>query len=714
MERMQKLRGLNQEQVTVNQKKWGKNVIAKKARSSAWRLLISQFGSPVMLVLVAAGSISYYLHGVTDAIVVWGAVVINGLLGFVQEYRAEKALAELEKMVEITAEVIREGERKVIPVEEVVVGDIVLIKAGDQIPADGVVREQSALTINEAMLTGESIPVNKQETNSYDWDKVSDKAKTFMGTIVTSGLGKLEIMRVGEQTRMGQIASSLALTKRTLTKLQIAMKKFARFITVVVVVLTGGLLLVGLQRGIPLKEMLLVAVAVAVSAIPEGMVVTLTVILSLGMQRLLKRNGLVRKLLVAESLGRVSIVCADKTGTLTTGEMRVVEAEGERQRMAEDGLLSSDMADPIEMAIVKWAEEDCRIEGQKCEVDEWKRVHTLPFNPSWKYGMSVSRKGKENRIIMRGAPEVVLKYTRMSKSEIDKWQKRFTQLGNRGYRLVAIAETIKNQDISDYESCLREVREKRELMYLGIVIMEDPIREGIAKEIEQLEVLGVKFKVITGDFAETARYVVEKLGIQVKEAMIRGEEFRKMSEKEQQRAVKETIVFARFSPTDKIRVVELLQESGETVAMMGDGINDAPALKKANVGIVVSSAAEVAKKTADMVLLDNQFGTVIAGIEEGRSIFERIRRVVRYLLSDSFAEVLIVAISLLLGIPLPITAAQILWINLANDTFPAMALAVDPIEKEEIQNGINNRTGGKDELIDKEAKILVGIVSTVS
>jgi len=445
----------------------------------------------------------------------------------------------------------------------------------------------------------------------------------------------------------------------------------------------------------PLREIFLVAVAVAVSAIPEGLVVTLTVILAVGMQKLLKRKALVRKLLVAESLGKVSILCADKTGTLTTGELKVVRAEGDQTKLAEAVILGNDVADEIEVVAGAWGAKISTIQG-------WRRSATIPFDSAHKYGASESIKGSEVRLVIRGASEIILDYCQLDSGERKQLVKRFEELGSEGYRLIAVAE----QRRGTLDSAIKS----KAWQYLGIVVMEDPIRTKVVEDIAKLARLGVRFCVITGDFVQTAQYVMKKLNIAIGDKVVLGGEFRAMSSTDQVQAVANSILFARFAPEDKLRVVTILKEQGEVVAMMGDGINDAPALKRSDVGIVVSSASEVSKETADMVLLDNRFGTVVAGIEEGRSIFERIKRVVRYLLSDSLAEVVAITTAMMVGIPLPVSAAQILWINLANDTFPAMALAFDPVDPGKLR--VAESQGGG--FFDWSSKALVGVVSLVS
>lgn len=692
--------GLTDKQAEESRERFGMNVLEKVRNFSIPKLLFEQFSSPLMVVLIVAGLISYFLHGVVDAIVVWMAVVLNGLLGFYQEYRAERALEALEKQVQVEAEVLRGGKRIKLAVAELAVGDVVYLTAGDKIPADGSVLQAESFAVSEAMLTGESVPVEKT---------AAGEDKVYMGTVVMTGIAVIKIMKVGRETEMGKIAASLASTQKVETVLQQKMAQFAKILTYVIVAVATLLFIVGWFKGLPIREIFLVAVAVAVSAIPEGLVVALTVILVLGMQRLLKRKGLVRKLLAAEALGSVTVVCSDKTGTLTLGEMQVAGSEGEEPALAEMALLCNDLSDPMEMAMQEWGGRLCEVSVAGCRIDEWERVATLPFSSELKYAATKHTYNNTQRLIVRGAPEVVLDLCVMSSSEKKSWHKKFVEMAARGYRLVALAE---RQDSEREEvNHLREKVKQGGFGFAGLIVLEDPVRENVQQEIAKLEPAGIKFKVVTGDYAATAAYVMNRLGVEVGDKMITGDEFSQLSTKKQRKAARDYVLFARFSPGEKLALVKALQYEGEVVAMMGDGVNDAPALKTADVGIVVSTATEVSKETADMVLLDDQFGTVIAGIEEGRGIYVRIKRVVSYLLSDSFSEVVLVSVSLFLGLPLPVTAAQILWVNLANDTFPALALSADPVDQKVMSRGPISR---ETPIVDGKIKWLIGAVSAVS
>lgn len=705
---MKKKLGLSKKEVENRIEKYGYNEIEKTHHFSPLKLFISQFTSPLIYVLIVAGGISVLLSHIVDAVIVFSAVVVNVLLGFYQEYKAERSLEELEKVITVDVEVLRSGKRRTIQMRDVVPGDLIFLKMGDKVPADGVLVSSDHLSLSEAVLTGESVSVVKSSySGSLDkllqdeeYELIENVKRVYMGTTVVAGLGQMIAIRTGGTTKIGQIAESLKITVREKTLLQKQLAGFAKTLTWIVIGVSLVLLGVGVLRGESFADIFLVAVAVAVSAIPEGLVVALTAILAVGMQRILKRKGLVRKLLSAEALGSVSVVCADKTGTLTKGEMTVVSFEGSEGKLIQSAICGNDLSDPLEVAMMSWGKAKLRASGMKKKV--WGRSNTLPFNPSLKYGACSVSRGGASKLFVRGAPEVILEFSSMNKEGKKVWKKKFQKLASQGYRIVGFG--MRKTDGDD----LKRLVEKGKLEWLGILVFEDPVRSDVKTEVAKLLFAGVDFKVITGDFAETASYVMKQLGVKVDGGVISGRAFQKMDAVVQKKAVSKNVLFARFSPEDKLRVVELLQQKGEVVAMMGDGVNDAPALKKADVGIVVSSASEVAKETADMVLLDDDFETVVEGVEEGRGIFVNIRKVVLYLISDSFSEVILILGSMILGLPLPITAAQILWVNLANDSFPSLALTLEPLEKGLMEKGPRAR---KEPLVDGEMRMLIAIIS---
>ena len=706
----------------------GPNEIDHKRRYSVVKLFFSQFASPLIYILVIAGIVTWWLGEYIDSGVIWAAVVVNTILGFWQEFKAAKSLEALRAFLNPKAKVIRDGERKKIALAEVVVGDLAVLESGESIPADGVVVEAKDLTVTEAILTGESVPVVKESyklqgragTSYKNFDKLDGKYKTFMGTMAETGLGLMVVERVGQGTEMGKIATSLVDTKEEKTPLQQKVAGLSRTLAIVVFAAAIVIFLVGVYRGLGLVEMFETAVAVAVAAIPEGLVVALTVILALGMQRILKRKALVRKLVSAETLGGVSVICADKTGTLTEGKMRVVKAvtrlgQQVRGKQSEDiaraAVLCNDQRDPLELAMLAWAKNDL---GKKYQglTDQMKRLDEIPFSPERKYIATLHEtrgiKGSKGRLVfLSGAPEVVMDRSRMSKSERAKWDKRLAELGDEGLRLVGFA----------YKSGVKKLKggELAQMQWLGVLAFEDPVREGVSVSLRAARSAGIEVKVITGDYLNTALAVLKRLDIYKRklegEMIMNGEELGRLAPGELKQRVQKVALFVRTTPQQKLKIVEALQARGEVVAMTGDGVNDAPAIKRADIGIVVSEASDVSKETADMVLLDNNFKTIIESVREGRVIYETIRKVIVYLLASSFTEVILVGGGLLLGLPLPVTAVQILWVNLIEDSLPNLALAFERNEPGVMREKPRKRGAS---LLDKEMKIIIFVIGLVT
>jgi Ca2+-transporting ATPase len=592
----------------------------------------------------------------------------------------------------------------------VVPGDICILELGEPVPADGVVVMADSLSCDEAILTGESKAVDKKK-----------QGQVFMGTTIASGIGKMEVEKTGQETEVGKIADKLTETIEEKTPLQKQIGVFSKKLAIMVGIISLVILIAGLAVGDPFVEIFTTAVAVAVSAIPEGLAVSLTVILAIGMQRIFKRKSLVRKLVAAETLGSVTVICADKTGTLTEGKMRVVkgvvggEAEGCPARDGEDllvrsAVLCNDRRDPLEIGMLEWAKGKLKVDEVEKIKEKYPRLDEIPFDPKHKYIATLhKRKGVvRNLLLVSGAPEVVVKRSDLSEKKQAEWLKKFEEEGKKGYRLIGFAfKEIKKKRVTDGDI--------KDLKCVGYLVFEDPVRQGVKEVLVAVRQAGIEVKVITGDYRATAEAVLMKLGIGGKslkaEQVMEGYELEKMSDEELKERVDKVMLFARTNPEQKLKIVGALQEKEEVVAMTGDGVNDAPALKKADIGIVVESASAVAKETADMVLMDSNFATIVAAVEEGRGIFVNLRKIILYLLSDSFAEVILVLGSMVLGMPLPITAAQILWVNLVDDGLPDFALTLEPKPDDLMKQ---KPTGHKRELLDIEIKWLIVLISIVT
>lgn len=658
-------RGLSTAEAKSLLKKFGSNSLPETPPPGKLSLLLAQLKSPLVYILVAASTITFFLGHLPDTIIILVAIIINTVLGFFQEQRANRALIALKNLIHPQAKVIRDGETVTLPVSEVVPGDIVVLYQGTKIPADGIIVEASHLFISEAILTGESSPVGK-----------SKGAKAFMGTVVVAGTAKMLIKNTGAKTQIGNIALKVQTTGEE-TPLRQQLKRFGKELTVLVLFLTAAVFIIGILAGTPFEETFIASVALAVSAIPEGLLVALTVILAIGMQRIVKRRGLVRHLLSAETLGGVTTICLDKTGTLTEGVMQVVGSFGQEEKLIIQSILANDLDEPITVATWEWAVG--KTKNHEALLKKYPRLDSLPFDPKFRFFASLNKHASSfNTIHVNGAPEYLLKWCRLNSSEKIRIQSHIELLTGQGRRVMGMAQKrvpktknkLTTNDITDGQ-----------LEWLGLLSFSDPVRESVAASLEKAKAAGIKFIVITGDYPKTAIAVMNELNLAVDEkSIITGSQLAKLSSRMLAQKLKrnEISLFARTTPDQKLKIVQSLIRNHEVVAMMGDGVNDAPALKEASIGVVVGSATDVAKETADLILLDNNFETLIAAIEEGRGIFDNIRKVILYLMSDSFEEIICVLGALVFGLPLPVTAVQILWINLVSDGLPNLALTIDP------------------------------------
>lgn len=700
---MTSVSGLSANEAMTRLDKFGPNVLEHKKSYSVWQIFFSQFTSPLIYILLIAAFTTFLLHEYVDMSIILLAVIVNTVLGFFQEYRAQHALEALSNVLAPHAHVIRDGEVKEIIASEVVPGDILVLEAGEQIAGDGVFVEAKDVTINQAVLTGESLPVTKQAVEAGKnvesiASSQSHEAHHFgyMGTTCQSGRGLLYVIHTGKQTEIGQISEQLKSTEESETPLQHKLSRFSTILALVVLFFSGVIFVIGLIQGREWVEMFKLSVAVAVSAIPEGLVVSLTAILAIGMQRILKRKALVRKLVAAETLGSVSVICTDKTGTLTKGELQVVETQGpllERLKIVANIL--SQATDALEVAVHSWGKKHPPKKAVSDVMD------FLTFSSDRKYSAWLTKRN----LYVVGAPDIISKLC--EGSNIGTIEQDIQQFTSQGYRVVGVA--YRKIHGSEKEIKITQIGH---LAWAGFFVFADEIRPGIKKVFATAQDAGIDIKVITGDYAETAKAVMEHIGLSLLQKEITlGKELRSLSPQALKEKILATKLFARTTPDQKLTIVQALQEQGEVVAMTGDGVNDAPALKKADIGIVVSSATDVSKETADMVLLNDNFKTIIDSVEEGRGMFENLRKVILYLLSDAFSEIFLVIGSLLMGLPLPITAAQILWINLVDDGLPNLALTIDPKSDDLLQDKPRPRNGS---IVNTEMYLLIGLISLIT
>jgi len=748
--------GLDIEEVEKRLKKYGYNKLPQSKKVSKWGLLIEQFKSSLVYILLGAVVVSVLLGDFIDAGVIMLAVVINVIIGFYQENRAQGALESLRRVVVSYCKVLRDGHEKQIKTNELVPGDVVYLSAGDKIPADLRLFKIQSLKVNEAPLTGESVEVEKVDQLLPGELVLADqKNMGFMGTQVTQGNAIGVVVATGSKTVIGRIAHLVATTADVLTPLQHKLNVFSKKISILVLIACAIIFLVGLLAGYPFTQIFITSVAVAVSAIPEGLLVAVTMILAVGMQRILKRKALAKQLLAAEILGSTSVICADKTGTLTEGEMRVVEVAtldynfnfqeatsvkskkeqgGELLRLLSIGAICNNAyienpdeelehrivrGSPTEKALLL-AAANIGIDRHTMEKEEI-RLDEVPFDSEWKYMMTLNQgKGGYNNIYLKGAPEKVIAMStdifslghKERSQEMSPYHRRkmitiYEDMSKRGLRVLACGY----KKVSDSKKNISK-KDKHGFVFVGLVAVKDPIRPKSKETIESVKRSGIKTVMITGDHKFTARAIAKELGlIKGRGGVMDGDELASLSESELMKKVDKVSVYARVSPEDKLKIVKAWQDKKEVVAMTGDGINDAPALKKANIGIAVGSGTDVAKETADLILLNDNFKTIVAAVKEGRVIYDNIKKVILYFLSDGLAEVTIIVASLIAGWPLPILASQIIWINLIDDTFPALALTQEPADE-----GIMDRQPNhiNEPVLDKEARLLIGVISILS
>lgn len=727
--------GITEDEARVRRGRFGDNTLPKSRGLNALTIFLHQFGSPLIFVLIGASVLTVLLNEWLDTSVILFAILLNVALGFYQEYRADRALEKLTSYVRERARVVRRGIEQEIDSSVIAPGDVITVSAGSRVPADARIVVENGLGIDESILTGESLAVRKKTDVVSKGAIVADRANMLhAGTLVVEGHGVAVATGVGANTEIGKIARLVAETDKEQTPLQKSVWRLAWIIFALVVVLVGGLLYLGLSRGEGLLEMLLVASAVAVGAIPESLPIALTVILAIGVERIAGRRGIIRNLAAAETLGSATLIMTDKTGTLTQANMRLVGilskaelASGqafsfssklenlteEKRKLMELSLLGTDSVltnpseakekwifsgRPIESNIAKAANEhDFDVIGFAKE----RRFSLLDFNSTNKF--SIARDKKDGTTVVIGAPDVLLSRSKLTKDDYVAIEKQIHDISTGGKRILGIARLPKTR-LKDALSA--SPIDAENLDFSGMLIFSDPLRDEAPEALKRIEALGAKVIMLTGDLKGTALAVGKELGWDVNEGnVVSGEELRRMSDAELSASLSKIRIFARVTPEDKLRIGKLYQQQGEVVAMTGDGVNDAPSLKAMDIGIALGSGSDVAKSIADLVLLDDNFKIIVAAIEEGRRILGNIRKAFVYLLSNALDEVFLIGGALLAGLPLPLNALQIIWVNLFTGSLPALSYAFD-------ENFDVSRAGKKSvgEIFNTEVKVLtIGI-----
>ena len=731
-------KGLSLQEAGLRLDKYGPNQLKEKKPISPLSIFFEQFQDFIVWVLIGAALVSGFLKEWVDALAIIAIVVLNAILGFIQEYRAEKSIAALKKLSSPSSKVIRAGLHNIIPSGELVPGDLIELEAGDHIPADArLVWLTSNFNVQEASLTGESTPVLKT-TLALEEKEISlaDRANmVYMGTAVSSGKARAVVAETGMQTELGKIAGMIAGIEQESTPLQKKLEQFGKWIVYLCFVLVGLVFLLEWMRGGKLIEVFLTAVSLAVAAIPEGLPAVVTIALALGVQRMVKRHALIRKLPSVETLGCATVICSDKTGTLTKNEMtaQAVYAGGNLFKVSGIGYaphgefllnekavspgdypdlnkgllcgvlcngaeLAQDnggfkiVGDPTEGAILTVAGK-LGFWKEKLE-QEFSFVEEIPFDSERKK-MTIVRKTQDNKLIafVKGAPDILLNdcvgieekgQTRgLSSGDRGRILEVNSDLANQAMRVLAVAYRVLDKAPDKYEAELIE----KELTFAGLIAMIDPPREEVKKAIVECKEAGIKTVMITGDHRNTAVAIARELGFFREDSLaLTGEELDKLNDEEFARQVERIPVYARVSPEHKLRIVRAWRKRGEVVAMTGDGVNDAPAVKEADIGVAMGiTGTDVTKEVSDMVITDDNFASIVAAVEEGRGIYDNIKKFVHYLLSCNVGEILVMFISSLIGLPVPLLPIHILWVNLVTDGLPALALGVDPVDPKIMQ-----------------------------
>jgi len=723
-------KGLTTDEAKKRLQEFGYNELQKEKKLTALTIFISQFKNALILLLIFAGFLSLLLGERIESMAIFGIVLLNAMLGFVQEYRAEKAIEALERISAPIAKVMRDGTEQKIPLREVVPGDILLLEAGDIVPADSRIIELSSLQIDEASLTGESVPSKKVTEPFKLGTSVADQENmAFMGTVVTYGKGKSIVTNTGMKTEFGKIAASLQTTKEVQTPLQIKFTRLAKQIGIVAVILIIIVLVSGtLQGTLTFGKMLLFALALTVSTVPNALPVIVTVSLSMGTKRLAQKNMLIKKLPAAESLGAATIICSDKTGTITKNQMTITDIFYDNQIIKVSGAgyepkgnfyVDNQQINPNKMELLlrigylcnnaKLIKKEGKFEimgdptegslivlGKKGKLEDedlhrhFSFVEELPFDSDRKR-MSVIFKNKINKkteAYVKGAPDILLKVCdkilekgrvrKLTKKDREKILKMNDSFAGNALRVLALAY----KELPDSKKYSIDNAEKS-LIFAGLVGMIDPPRDEVKQAVEQCQEAGIRVMIITGDHAITTKAVAQQIGLFKKgDIVLTGADIEKMSDSELEKKIEKIRIIARALPIQKSRVVDALQKRGHIVAMTGDGVNDAPALKKADIGIAMGiTGTDVAKEVSKATLTDDNFATIVNAIEEGRNVYNKMIKSARYLLSCNAGEITSVFMAIMLKFPLPLLPLQILLMNMLTDDFPALGLGFESSEE---------------------------------
>ena len=722
--------GLSAEEATARLSRYGHNRLPEPPRPSALRRFLLQFHNLLIYVLIGAAVITLALGHFIDTAVILAVVIVNAVIGYMQEGKAEQAMAAIRSMLAPHASVLRDGARREVVGEEIVPGDVVLIEAGDKVPADLRLLSAHALSIQEAILTGESVPVEKRSHPVAVDASLGDRLSlAYSGTLVTGGQGRGVVIATGQGTEIGRISGMLSDVEELTTPLVGQMDAFARWLTVLILIIAALLLVFGyFVEHLEFGDTFMAVVGLAVAAIPEGLPAVLTITLAIGVQAMARRNAIVRRLPAIETIGAVSVICTDKTGTLTRNEMMVAsavaaageytvegtgyepsgaitrdgkDAAGEQDLLSElalscalcndahirkhDGIWAVE-GDPMEGALLAFAGKLGK--SQENGLSGWTRIDTIPFDSRSRF-MAVLCREDTGRVIafVKGAPERMLEMAANQRRadggeepvDLPFWRQKVDQVAARGQRVLALGTVELDADdtVLGYESV------DGRLTLLGMVGMIDPPRAEVIEAIEECRLAGIQVKMITGDHAATASAIGRQIGLDNPDEVLTGADLEQMDDRDLEGAVRSCNIFARTSPEHKLRLVMALQAQDKIVAMTGDGVNDAPALKRADAGIAMGlKGSEAAKEAAELVLADDNFASIVAAVREGRTVYDNIKKVISWTLPTNGGEAATIIVALVFGFTLPVTPVQILWINLITAVTLGIALAFEPTEED--------------------------------
>lgn len=747
--------GLSLEEARRRLQQYGYNEIEQIEPISVFKIILHQFQSPLIYILLAAAVVTLLLGDYIDTVVIAAVLILNATIGSIQEYRAEKSVRALMQLTAPHALVLRDGKEYGIESRELVPGDVVLLESGVRVPADIRLFHATALQVDESLLTGESVPVYKQVAPVPPETPLADRANMlYSGTIVVSGRGRGYVVATGTNTELGKIAGSIRAQRVEETPLQQRMRRFANTIGIVIGISCAVIFALGLAVGNSVVDMFKVVVGVAVAAIPEGLPIVLTITLALRVSAMAKRNALVRRLHAVETLGSTTVIGSDKTGTLTENRMTVQEywTAGEWYRISElqQHEVPRDDEHPFVLALLtsvltneahvrRIGEDEFEIHGDPTEAalliaalragfhhDEWRARHPvvgeIPFEPELQYSASIRQRGEEHWMFVKGAPERVMRMSTrwltpdgelpLDEAAQAEIMAHAQSMAERGLRVLGLAYRRCTEPVETHFG----VPQPSELVFIGLVGMMDPPRAGVLEAIRECHQAGIRVLMITGDHAATARAIAAQLEIAPPDAeVVTGVQMERMNDEELRERVRTVNVFARISPEQKLRVVRALQANGETVAVTGDGVNDAPALKAAEVGVAMGrSGTDVAREAADIVLADDNFVSIRHAVEEGRVAFKNVRNATFFLISTGAASVLMFLFAVLLGLPMPMLPAQLLWLNLVTNGLQDVAMAFEPGDKSIMRQRPRPRNEGIISNLLWERTVIVGFLMAVA